>query len=385
MPDVFVAGIGTVPVGEHWDKSLANLSAKAILTALRDAGNIQPDALYAGNLLASSASEQTNLAALVADNVRLTGVEAYTVEAGEASGAAAFRQGYLAVKSGYVSAALVVGVEKYTDVVGPEAEEMAARTADYDFEAVHGQTPAGEAALLMRRYMHEYGAPRSAFGILPRLAHRNAVGNPHAMYRRPLAEETYESAPIIADPLNLYDAAPYADGAAAVLLVGEKDADKLIHAPVQVVASSAAVDALALHDRHDILAFSASSISAGQALSSAGLGWEEIDFFELWDAFSIYGILTIEASGLAPRGDGWRWLEETDISTEGKFPLLTMGGNKARGFPLGATGVYQVAETVEQLRGNAGANQVPGAKTALVQALGGPAANAVTHIFIKFA
>jgi len=380
MAEVFVAGIGTVPVGEHWEKSLANLSAKAILAALRDAGDIRPDALYVGNLLASAASEQTNLAALVADNVALTGVEAYTVEAGEASGAAAFRQGYLAIKSGYVSATLVVGVEKYTDVVGPDAEEMVARTADYDFEALNGQTPAGQAALLMRRYVHEYGAPREAFGILPRLAHSNAVGNPDAMYRRPLAEETYASAPVIADPLNLYDAAPYADGATAVLLVGDDEAKKLAHKPVRVAASSAAVDALALHDRPDPLAFSAARLSARQAFLSAGMDWEDIDLFEPWDAFSVYALLSVEACGLAPRGQGWRWLEETDISNEGQFPMLTMGGNKARGFPLGAAGVYQVAEAVEQLRGNVGVNQVPGAKTALVQALGGPAATAITHI-----
>lgn len=378
MSEVFIAGIGMTPVGEHWELSLANLSARALLAAIKDAGNLRPQALYVGNFLASTMSAQANLGTLIADNAGLGHIEAFTAEAGEASGAAALHMGYLAVKSGYVNAALVVGVEKYTDMVGAEVEGFVSQSMDSDFEATEGLTPAGQAGMLMSRYMDSYRAPREAFSSLTLLAHANAVHNPIAMYRKAVTLDAYNKAPMLAFPLNLFDAAPYADGAAAILLVNEALAKP--KNSVRIAASSVVVDALALHDRPDALAFSAVTLSTQKALAQAGLDWDEINLFELWDAFSIFGILTIEACGLAARGEGWRWLQDNDLSLKGKLPLLTMGGNKARGFPLAAAGVYQAAEAVLQLRGNAGANQIQGAKTALVQALGGPASTVISHI-----
>ena len=381
MSEVFIAGIGLTPVGEHWELSLANLSARAMLAAIRDAGNIRPQALYVGNFLASTMSQQANLGTLLVDNAGLGHIEAFTAEAGEASGAAALRMGYLAVKSGYVNAALVAGVEKYTDMVGVEVEGLISQSTDYDFEATQGLTPAGQAGMLMSCYMESCQTPRDAFSALPLLAHANAVNNSNAMYRKAITMEAYNKAPVVAYPLNLFDVAPYADGAAAILLVNEELASS--RNLVRVAASSVVVDAMALHDRPDPLAFSAVTLSAQKVLAQAGLDWDEMDLFELWDAYSIFGILTIEACGLAARGEGWRWLRENDLSPKGHLPLLTMGGNKARGFPLAAAGVYQVAEAVLQLRGAAGANQVQGAKTALTQAMGGPASTVITHILKK--
>ena len=381
MSEVFIAGIGMTPVGEHWDQSLANLSARAILDALKDAGGIQPKALYVGNLLASELSGQANLGTLIAGNAGLHYIETFTAEAGEASGAAALHLGYLAVKSGYVDSALVVGVEKYTDMVGPEVEGIIAQTGDYDFEAMQGLTPAGQAGLLMARYLDACHAEREAFSVLPLLAHANAVHNPNAMYRRAVGLDAYNQSSMLASPLTLFDAAPYADGAAALLLVNEelaKDKNR-----VRIAASNVVVDALALHDRPDPLAFSAVTHSAYKALAQADLEWNAVDLFELWDAFSIYGVLALEACGLAPRGEGWRWIQDNDLTPNSGLPLLTMGGNKARGFPLGAAGVYQAAEAVLQLRGQSGANQVPDARRALVQALGGPASTAITHILVR--
>jgi len=381
MSDVFIAGIGMTPVGEHWDQSLANLSARAILAALKDSGGFRPQALYIGNLLASEVSGQANLGALVAENAGLTHVETFTAEAGEASGAAALHLGYLAVRSGFVKSALVVGVEKYTDMVGPEVDAIIAQSSDYDFEAMEGLTPAGQAALLMTRYLEACHADREAFSALPLLAHANAAHNPNAMYRRAVDLDAYKKASLLASPLNLFDAAPYADGAAALLLVNED----LVKDPprIRIVASTVVVDALSLHDRPDPLAFSAVTHSTYKALAQADLEWNAIDLFELWDAFSIYGVLALEACGLAPCGEGWRWLMDNDLTPQGGLPLLTMGGNKARGFPLGAAGVYQAAEAVLQLRGQAGENQVPDARNAVIQALGGPASTAITHILVR--
>jgi acetyl-CoA C-acetyltransferase len=384
MEKVYIAGIGQTEVGELWERSLENLSAEAILGALKDGGRPKVDALYVGNLLASAASGQSNLGAKIATNAGLTGLETITAEAGEASGAAALRLGYLAVKSGYVRTALVVGVEKFTDTVGSSTENMIAHSTDYDFEAMQGLTPLGQAGLLMARYLDANKPPREAMGALPILAHTNAANNPYAMYRRAISSEAYLKAGMVSDPLNMFDAAPYADGAAALLLTSDEKICKAAgKAAIEIRASSGSIDALALHDRPDALAFSAVTLSTQKALARAGVEWKEIDLFEVWDAFSIYGLLSVEACGLAARGDGWRWLMEEDHSPKGELPLVTMGGNKARGYPLGAAGIYQVVEAVLQLRGEAGANQVRGAKTALTQAMGGPASNVITHIFSR--
>jgi acetyl-CoA C-acetyltransferase len=382
VSEVIIAGVGAVPVGEHWELSLENLASRAMLAAMREAGVMRPQAMYVGNLLASSLSQQANLGARLASDTGLQGIETFTTEAGEASGAAALRLGYLAIKSGYVESALVVGVEKYTDMVGPEVDGIVAQAADFDFESTQGLTPNGLAGMLMQRYLEQYLASRAAFSILPLLAHANAVHNPHAMYRKAVDPAAYERAPLVCDPLNLYDVAPYADGAAALLLVSDKVLFRSRQVkPVRIASSSVSIDALALHDRPDPLAFNAAAQSARRALQNANLDWDDVSFFELWDAASIYGVLTLEACGFAVRGEGWRWLQENDLCPKGRLPLLTMGGNKARGFPLGAAGVYQAVEAVMQLRGQAGGNQVPDARTAILQALGGPASTAITHVF----
>ncbi len=384
MEKVYIVGIGQTAVGELWERSLENISAEAILVALEDAGRPKVDALYVGNLLASAASRQANLGVKIASNVGLAGLETITAEAGEASGAAALRLGYLAVKSGYVRTALVVGVEKYTDTVGSSTENLIAHSIDYDFEAMQGLTPLGQAGMLMARYLDAYKPQRGAMGALPILAHANAANNPYAMHRKAISSEEYLNAGMVSDPLNLFDAAPYADGAAVLLLTSDEKISKAAgKAVIEIKASSGCIDALALHDRPDALAFSAVTFSTQKALAQAGVEWKEIDLFEVWDAFSIYGLLSVEACGLAARGDVWRWLMEEDHSPMGEMPMVTMGGNKARGYPLGAAGVYQAVEAVLQLRGEAGANQVSGAKTALTQALGGPASNVITHIFSR--
>jgi len=379
---VIIAGVGAVPVGEHWELSLENLAAKAMLAAMREGGVMRPQAMYVGNFQGSSISQQANLGARLASDIGLQGIETFTAEAAEASGAAALRMGYLAIKSGLVDSALVVGVEKYTDMVGPEVDAVIAQAADFDFESTQGLTPNGLAGMLMQRYLEQYQAPREAFSILPLLAHANAVHNPNAMYRKAIDLAAYQRAPLVCDPLNLYDVAPYADGAAALLLVSDKVLFRSRQTqPIKIASSVVAIDALALHDRPDSLAFNAAAQSVRKALQNANLDWDEMSFFELWDAASIFGILALEACGFAARGEGWRWLQENDLTPKGRLPLLTMGGNKARGFPLSAAGVYQAVEVVQQLRGQAGENQVPDARAAILQALGGPASTAITHIF----
>lgn len=381
MHEVVIAGVGQAPVGEHWDVSLRELALTAIEEALHDAGELRPQAVFVANQLAPVLSRQGHLGTLIADFAGLTGVETATVEAAGASGGAALRLAYLAVASGQVASALVVGVEKATDQVGAMVEAAQTIALDADYEAEHGLTPAAQAALLMQRYMHEYEVPREAFAAFPILAHQNAVGNPHAMFRRAISEKTYARATMVADPLNLFDAAPFADGAAAVLLT-RRDLlpPQMPHPLVRIIGSASANDTLALHDRPDPLDFRAVRWSLERACRQAGIAPDEADLFELHDAFSVYVPLILEAAGFAPRGAGWKMGQDGRLSLDGDLPILTMGGLKARGDAGGATGVYQVVEATLQLQGRAGDNQIPNARRALIQCLGGPAATAVTHV-----
>lgn len=382
MSEVVIAGMGQTPVGEHWDISLHTLASRAIRAARREHPELIPQAMYIGNFLASIASHQANLGPLLAENTALGGIEGITVEAAEASGAAAFHLAYAAIASGWIDTALVVGVEKYTDVVGARAESLAAEMADYDYETVNGVTPAVQAGLLMQRYLYQYGVPHEAFADFPLIAHANAANNPNAMYRKPIRRKAYANATLVSDPLNLMDVAPYADGAAAVLLT-RSDRLTVNKSPlVRVTGSSVVTDRLALHDRVDPLAFEAARASIEQACRQGGILPQDADLFEVWDGFSIYAALSLEAAGLTARGEGWKAAQEGGLNEN--LPILTMGGQKARGNPLGAAGVYQIIEAAQQLREEGGQNQVPGARRAIVQALGGPAATAVTHILERW-
>jgi acetyl-CoA C-acetyltransferase len=381
MTDVIIAGIGQTEVGEHWDIGLRDLAFAAIQDAIKDSGGLKPQALFVGNMLAPNLSNQAHLGVLIADFAGLIGIEAVTVEAAGASGGAALRQGYLAVKSGLVDVALVVGVEKFTDKVGAGVDAALANTGDADFEAVQGMTPAAQAALLMKRYMHEYQVPADGFAGFALTAHANAVANPNAMFRKAIKPETYAKAEMVSDPLNMFDMAPNADGAAALVLTRRDLLPSDFHHPlVKISGSAAASDTLALHDRKDMLYFDTAQLSAGKAMKQAGVILDEIDFFEYHDTFSIYAALQLEAVGFAIKGRGWKLAADGEISLKGKIPCATMGGMKARGFAGGAAGVYQAVEAATQLRGRAEANQIAGAKTALIQSLGGPASTAVSHV-----
>lgn len=381
MSEVIISGMGAIPVGEHWELSLREMGVKAMLDAIKDSGGQRPQALYIGNLLASTVSHQSNLGALLTGEAGLDGIESYTIEAAEASGAAAFRMGYLAVASGYVENALVLGIDKVTDVTDG-VETALSQILDYDYEAIQGLSRAGLAGLLMQRYFHEYKLPADALKGFPMLAHRNAVSNPLAIYRKAIREESYLKAPAVSNPLSLFDAAPVADGAAAVMLTrSENFPDSTAHKAVRVLGSSLVIDTLSLHDREDLLSFNAAKLGVERACRQAALLPTDMDLFEVDDVFSIYAALSLEAAGLAQAGQGWQYIPVKDgIVQTPAIPLLTFGSGKARGYPVAANGMYQIVEAVQQLRGTAGENQIPNARRAMVQSLGGAAATAVTHV-----
>jgi acetyl-CoA C-acetyltransferase len=381
MRQVAILGIGQTKIDEHWDLSLREIGGNAAFAAMQDAGMDKVDSLFVGNMLSPLVSGQNQLGTFFSDWVGLWGQESVKVEAACASGAAALRAGLMAVASGDIESALVVGVEKMTDKAGHDVTAALATAADADYEVEQGVSFVGINALIMRRYMHEYGWKHADFAPFSINAHANAVHNPFARLHQKINVEQFEKSAMVATPVNLLDASPTGDGAAAVVIVPADKVASLNGKPQIIIAGSAsATDSIAVHSRKDPLFLSAAYQSARRAYEMAGVSPEDIDVFELHDAFSIMSALSLEACGFAERGQGVRLGLENEISPTGRLPICTRGGLKARGHPVGATGMYQIVEVVQQLRGECNGTQVNGAKVGMAQNIGGSGATILTHI-----
>ncbi len=382
MREVAIIGIGQTKVHEHWQLSIRDLAHEAIFAALRDANRENFDALFSGNMLSGLIDQQNNLGAVIADWVGFKG-EAIKIETACSSGASALRAGIMAVASGEINSAMIVGVEKMTDAAPGEVTSALATAADSDWELEQGVSFVGLNALVMQRYMHEYGWKHEEFAPFSLNAHANAVHNPNARLSFAISEKQYFNAAMIAEPINLMDASPIGDGAAAALIV-PLDSVRGDERAIQILGSGAATDTLSVHSRKIPLFLQAAYLSAKRAYEQAGVTHDDIDFFELHDAFSIMSALSLEASGFAEQGKGPRLGLDNEITPKGgRIPICTRGGLKARGHPVGATGMYQIVESVQQLRGECGETQVEGAKIGMAQNIGGSGASIVTHILQK--
>ncbi|HMU93182.1 MAG TPA: thiolase domain-containing protein [Anaerolineales bacterium] len=378
MRKIAVLGIGQTKIDEHWEKSLREIAGEAAFAALQDAGIEKVDSLFVGNMLSPLINGQNQLGSFLADWIGLWKQEAVKIEAACGSGAAAFRAALMAVASGDIESALVVGVEKMTDKAGRDVTAALATAADADYEVEQGVSFVGINALVMRRYMHEYGWKHEDFAQFSINAHANAMHNPYARLHEKISVEKFEKSSMVSTPINLLDASPIGDGAAAMVIV---PAEKVARKPrIVVEASAAATDSIAVHSRKDPLFLQAAYESSRRAYEMAGVTPADIDVFELHDAFSIMAALSLEASGFAERGQGVKLALENEISPKGRVPVCTRGGLKARGHPVGATGVYQLVEVVQQLRGECGQTQVADAKIGMAQNIGGSGASILTHI-----
>ncbi len=378
MRKIAVLGIGQTKIDEHWEKSLREIGGEAALAAMQDADVKKVDALFVGNMLAPIVNGQNQLGTFFADWIGLRNQEAVKIEAACASGAAAFRAALMAVASGEVDSALVLGVEKMTDKAGRDITAALATAADSDYEVEQGISFVGINALVMRRYMYEYGWKHEDFAQFSINAHANAMHNPYARLHEKITVEKFEKSSMVATPINLLDASPVGDGAAAIVIV---PAEKVQRKPrIMVAASAASTDTIAVHSRKDPLFLQAAYESSKRAYEMANVAPKDIDVFELHDAFSIMAALSLEASGFAERGQGARLALDNQIGVGGKIPICTRGGLKARGHPVGATGVYQLVEVVQQLRGECGKTQVDGARIGMTQNIGGSGATILTHI-----
>lgn len=385
MRKVYVIGIGQTPVTKGKELRGRYMARDAIGQAI-DSARVEPSdisALYVGNMMAGILGNQQQLGPLYADAAGLRGCEAMTVEAACGSGAAAIRIGFAAVAGGLHDVVVVCGMERMTHAPRDDVTAALATAADWELEGVHGESFISLNAKLMSLYMSHYDIGPEAFAPFAIAAHSNALNNPNALLHKPLDLDGYLKSKTLVPPVKLMDAPPTCDGSAAIVLATEPIANSIARegaTPIRVLASCVGTDSLAVERRANKLELTAATLSTQRAYSASGLNADDIDIFELHDAYTVITALSLEAAGFARAGEGVRLGVEGRTSIDGDLPISTMGGLKARGHPVGATGVYQTVETVLQLRGEAGANQVPGAKTAMTQNIGGTGATVVTHI-----
>ncbi len=384
MRDVAVIGVGLTKFGELWDKSfrqlIAEAGSKAILDAKIEGKDI--DAMYVGSMSSGRFVDQEHIGALVAEVSGFSSlhIPSTRVEGACASGGLAVREGYLSIASGMNDVVVVGGIEKMNDVGGGEATEILATASDQEWEAFFGMTFPGIYAMIATRHMHEYGTTREELAQVAVKNHANGALTPCAQYQTPVSLESVLKSTIVAYPLGLMDCSPVSDGAASIVLCAAEKAKKFTDKPVKIIGSGQASDTLALHGRRDICTLDATVHAAKMAYKQAGISAKDIDFAEVHDCFTIAEICAIEDLGFVEKGKGGQAITNHITTLDGQIPVNTSGGLKAKGHPVGATGVAQVVELALQLRGEAGKRQVKDAKRGLAHNVGGSGATCVVHI-----
>lgn len=382
MRDVAVIGIGLSPWGEMWEHSLRSLWTQAALEALADAGVERVDSIVVGSMSSGLFVGQEHLGPLLADELGMAGVSATRVESACASGGAALKTAFCEVASGMADLVLATGVEKMTDVSGEECTAALATAADAEQEVFYGATFPALYAMMARAHMERYGTTRTQLASVAVKNHRHGALNPRAQYRHEITVEDVLRSPRVAEPLNVLDCSPITDGAAAVVLAEASLARRFLRGRplVRIAGIGHATDRMALHNRADLTALPAVSKAAERALAMAGKKPGDVHFLEVHDCFTIAEIMVLEAMGFCPPGEGGRLAESGHTALGGPLPVNPSGGLKAKGHPVGATGIAQIVELVTQLRGEAGARQVPGARVGLAQNMGGTGASCLVTI-----
>ncbi|MFX1367479.1 MAG: thiolase domain-containing protein [Promethearchaeota archaeon] len=379
---VAIAGVGLSQFGELWEQSIRDITLEAGMVAIFDSGirGSDIDAVTIGNMSAGRFTGQEHLGALAVDMGGLGNIPAYSVEAACASGGAAVRQAYMAIRSGEHDAILVLGCEKMSDVNQTDAMNTISVAGDWEWEGMFGATFPALYAFIARRHMMEYGTTEEQLSLVTVKNHANAAHNPYAQFQRAVPLKVVMGSGLLADPIRVLHSSPVTDGAAGLIMCTEEKAKELTDTPVYIEASEQASDTLALHDRRDICTMDAVVLSTKAALKEADLEIDDIDVLELHDSFTIGEITLMEDVGLCKKGEGGKVLEEGVTQIGGKFPVNTSGGLKARGHPVGATGVAQIVELVLQLRGQGDKRQVDGAEKGLAVNIGGTGATSIVHI-----
>jgi len=384
MRDVSVIGVGITRFGELWDKSFRQITAEAGAKAIIDAGIEGKDinAMYIGSMSSGRFVNQEHVGALVADASGFSHlhIPSTRVEGACASGGLAIRQGFLSIASGMNDIVVVGGIEKMNDVSGSFATETLATAADQEWESFFGATFPGIYALIATKHMHDYGTTKEQLAQVAVKNHSNGALNPYAQYQREITVEKAINSTMVAYPLGIMDCSPVSDGAATVILCATEKAKKYTDKPIKIIASGQASDTLALHGRREICTLDSTIHAAKMAYKQADLEPKDIDIAEVHDCFTIAEICAIEDLGFVKKGEGGQAIENKITTIDGRIPINTSGGLKAKGHPVGATGVAQIIEITQQLRGEADKRQIKDPKIGLAHNVGGSGATCAIHI-----
>jgi acetyl-CoA C-acetyltransferase len=381
MRDVAVIGVGMTKWGELWEKSLRTIFVETALLALDDAGVDKIDSMYVGSMSSGLFVGQEHIASLLADYLGQVPVPSARIETACASGGLALRLGFMEVASGMSDVVLVSGIEKMTDVNGYEATYALGTAADQEYEGYHGITFPGLYALIARAHMEKYGTRREQLALVAVKNHSNGSKNPLAQFQFEITVDSVLNSVKVADPLRILDCSPITDGAAAAVLCPVEMARKMNKPIVKIIGSGHATDAISLSSRNDVTWLEATYQAGKQAYAMADKKPEDIDILEVHDCFTIAEICVLEALGIVEKGKGGEAVEDEITYLDGKIPVNTSGGLKAKGHPVGATGVAQVMEIVKQLRGEADKRQIKDCRIGMAQNMGGSGGSAVVHIF----
>jgi acetyl-CoA C-acetyltransferase len=388
MRPVYIVGAGMTRFGRsEWP--LVDLASAASLAAIHHAklGEIPIDAVVVANMGAGRINRQTAIGSALVDRLVLYPAAAEAVENGPASGASAVKVGFQAIASGMADVVLVTGVEMMRAVDGLEGTDFVASLSHPEAEYIYGVTLPSLAGLFARLFMKRYGVERKHLAMVAIKNHDNAMKNPYAHIRQPVtmegiltAPEAVVNNPPIADPLHMFDCCPVSDGAAAVVLASGEIAERLAAARVRIAGIGQATDTHAVQEREDPTDLKAVRLASEKAFAMAEAKPSDVDVAELHDAFTILEIAESEAAGFFKPGEGHKALERGETQLGGRLPINPSGGLKAKGHPVGATGVAQLVELAWQLRGEATGRQVEGAQTAYACNFGGFGNNVVATV-----
>ncbi len=378
--NIFVTGVATTKFGELWGTAPRTLAREAVFGALKDANLTASSVqgLFVGNMLSGMLGGQEHLGAFFAEELGLS-VPAFKIEGACASGGLALHNAVNSLLAGQYETVVVLGVEKMTDHK-PEDVATALMGAGSEEERSAGATFPGLYAMLARMHMKEFGTTEEQMAAVAVKNHFHASLNPNAQFHSLLTVEQVMKSSKVADPLKLLDCSPISDGAAAVVLTTKKYPQS-----IQVAASVVATDTLGLARRASLIELTATRVASQKAYKQAEVTAQQIDVAEVHDCFTIAEILAMEDLGFFPKGNAAVAVAagETTLEKGGRVIVNPSGGLKGCGHPVGATGVKQVVELVEQLRGNAGSRQVASATIGLAHNVGGSGATAVVHILKK--
>ena len=383
MSQVRLAGTGMTSFGSHPDRTGRDMFASAGIEALEDAGvpAADVDELFYGNFVGTLSERQGHQGPLMAEALGTT-VPSRRIESACASSGLAVHDAVRAIGSGDADVVVAGGMERMTNMGTAGATDGLARAADDLYEVRSGVTFPGAYALMARAYFDEYGGTHEDLAHIAVKNHENALVNDHAHLQQEITVAEALEAPEIAAPFGLYDACPISDGASAAVIVSESyAAEHDLDAEVAITGTGQGGDRLALHDREHLATSAAADDAAAEAYADAGIDVERIDVAEVHDCFTIAEVLAIESLGLYEPGEGIGAARRGETTTDGSVPINLSGGLKAKGHPVGATGVAQIVEVVHLLRGDhINSDAVPDATTGVTHNAGGTVASALVHV-----